>query len=65
MAVHGNPYDGHTLSGVLKQIERVGRKPEHVLVNMGYRGHEYKGEIKVHVDKRRRGRAPPEVCGAG
>jgi IS5 family transposase len=25
---------------------------------MGYRGHDYKGEATVHVDKRRRGRTP-------
>ena len=56
MAVHGNPYDGHTLSDAMEQVERIARKPEHVFVDMGYRGHDYQGEAKVHVDKRRRGR---------
>lgn len=55
-AVHGNPYDGHTLSDALEQVERITRQPEHVFVDMGYRGHGYQGEIEVHVDKRRRGR---------
>jgi IS5 family transposase len=56
MAVHGNPYDGHTLSDTIEQVERVARTPEHVFVDMGYRGHDYQGDIQVHVDKRRRGR---------
>ena len=56
MAVHGNPYDGHTLKDALKQVKRIIREPEHAFVDMGYRSHNYKGETEVHVDKRRRGR---------
>ena len=56
MAVHGNPYDGHTLSETLEQVERIAKKPEHAFVDMGYRGHDYQGTIAVHVDKRKRGR---------
>ena len=56
MALDGNPYDGHTLSDTLKQVERIVRKPEHVFVDMGYRGHGYTGDAAIHVDKRRRGR---------
>jgi IS5 family transposase len=56
MAVHGNPYDGHTLKDALKQVKRVIRAPEHAFVDMGYRGHDYRGDTEVHVDKRRRGR---------
>ena len=55
-AIHGNPYDGHTLSDAIKQVNRLTREPEHVFVDRGYRGHDYEGEIPVHVDKIRRGR---------
>jgi IS5 family transposase len=56
MAKHGNPYDGHTLSEALEQVQRITKTPEHVFVDMGYRGHGYQGEVQVHVDKRKRGR---------
>ena len=56
MAVHDNPYDGHTLKQALRQVKRVIREPEHVFVDMGYRGHNYRGDTQVHIDKRRRGR---------
>ena len=56
MAVHDNPYDGHTLKAALDQVQRVANSPEHAFVDMGYRGHGYSGAVKVHVDKRHRGR---------
>ena len=55
-AFHGNPYDGHTLSDTLTQVGRIGREPDHVFVDMGYRGHGFSGKTEIHVDKRRRGR---------
>ena len=55
-AVHGNPYDGHTLSDTLSQVERMGIRPDQAFVDMAYRGHDYKGSVEVHVDKRHRGR---------
>jgi IS5 family transposase len=55
-AIHGNPYDGHTLPEALKQVERIVQSPQQVFVDRGYRGHDYSGPIEVHVDKQRRGR---------
>ena len=56
LAFKGNPYDGHTLANALNQVERISKKPEHVFVDMGYRGHGCKKKLTIHVDKRRRGR---------
>jgi transposase, IS5 family len=55
-AIHGNPYDGHTLPEALEQVKRIVQLPQQVFVDMGYRGHGYSGPVEVHVDKRRRGR---------
>lgn len=33
----------------------TGKEPEHVYADMNYRGHDYKGDCKVHVASRRRG----------
>jgi IS5 family transposase len=55
-AVHGNPYDGHTLSDTLSQVERISSRPDHAFVDMAYRGHDYEGSVEVHIDKRHRGR---------
>jgi len=49
-ALHGNPYDGHTLAGAIEQIERLTSKtPSDVIVDKGYQGHGYQGEATVHV----------------
>jgi transposase, IS5 family len=49
-ALHGNPYDGHTLSGAIGQVERLtGQTPNAVMVDQGYRGHGYGGSAIVHV----------------
>lgn len=62
-AIHSNPYDGHTLSKALEQVERIAKQPEHAFVDRGYRGHGYNGEVNVHVDKIRRGRIPKSLWG--
>ena len=55
----GNPYDGHTLAAQMKQVESmIGDSVGEVHVDMGYRGHDYEGAAKVHIDKRQRGRTP-------
>ena len=57
LALPGNPYDGHTLSGAIEQVNRLSPlRPDFVFVDRGYRGHDYDGDIAVHVDKVRRGR---------
>lgn len=49
-ALHGNPYDGHTLAGAIEQIEQLAKQtPANVVVDQGYRGHNYQGEATVHV----------------
>ena len=44
-ALHGNPYDGHTLDTALKNAEKISNKPiEKVFVDKGYRGHKVEGK---------------------
>jgi transposase, IS5 family len=55
MALPGNPYDGHTLSAALQQVESLtGTKPERCFVDRGYRGHGIE-DISVHIAGQRRG----------
>jgi transposase, IS5 family len=54
-ALHGNPYDGHTLGGALRQVERIsGQKPQTAFVDLGYRGHGVEGDSEIHVVPRKR-----------
>lgn len=49
-AIHGNPYDGHTLDSSLTQMERLtGKKAKEAYVDRGYRGHGYQGETQVQL----------------
>lgn len=56
-AVHGNPYDGHTLGGILDQVCRLtGWQAQEAYCDQGYRGHGYEGSTAVHiVDRKRKG----------
>ena len=57
-ALHGNPYDGHTLDGAIKQVERItDRQVNEAFVDKGYRGHNYTGDAQVHITGQR-GSAP-------
>lgn len=55
-AVHGNPYDGHTLKGALLGAERIVGKPLYakVGVDLGYRGHGIKERFSVFHPKLKR-----------
>jgi transposase, IS5 family len=53
-ALHGNPYDGHTLADAVLQSERVtGKQVKAVFVDQGYKGHNYTGDGEVHITGRR------------
>lgn len=54
-ALHGNPYDGHTLSGAIEQAERLipgdKKKIEAAFVDQGYQGSACNG-VEIHIVKR-------------
>lgn len=51
----GNPYDGHTLSEALEQVEILtDQRPEMAFVDRGYRGHGVEN-VKVFISGARRG----------
>lgn len=57
-ALPGNPYDGHTLAGIIPAIEQlVGNTIERLHADAGYRGHnappEYKFKVYTSSQKRR------------
>jgi len=57
-ALHGNPYDGHTLKRALDDVrEMVGRSPLRVAVDQGYKGHRLTGHphTAVFITGQRRG----------
>jgi transposase, IS5 family len=48
-ALPGNPYDGHTLSASLDQIEKLtGERPKDCYVDLGYRGH-FETKSTIHI----------------
>ncbi|TWT60686.1 Transposase DDE domain protein [Rubinisphaera italica] len=50
LALHGNPFDGHTLQQAIDQVVKITEvEPAHIMVDRGYRGHDYEGSGKVHV----------------
>ena len=52
-AIHGNPYDGHTLEEVLKEAEFGAKtKINKVYVDKGYRGHSVKDK-EVYISGKR------------
>lgn len=52
-AFEGSPFDGHTLNVCISQMESLtGSHPEDVIVDKGYRGHDYKGTATVRIVNR-------------
>jgi len=60
MALHGKPYDGHTLKSVLSQVTQLtGIKPREVQGDLGYRGHGIKDDdMEIILSRRKRGITP-------
>jgi IS5 family transposase len=55
-ALHGNPYDGHTLKDVIEETEALtGRKIERTYADKGYRGHEAPNPWRVFLSGQKRG----------
>jgi len=54
-ALHGNPYDGHTLKGAHAQVEKLtGVKPAEIFVDKGYRGSQHHPEnVAVYISGRK------------
>lgn len=60
-ALPGSPYDGHTLSGQIEQVERLtGITVARAYVDRGYKGHKHGGKAKVYI-AHTRGIASPTI----
>ena len=53
MALPGNPYDGHTVEAVLKQLKRItGTQPDILIADRGYRGEKDFGTTQLLTPSR-------------
>jgi len=59
-AIHGNPYDGHTLNSSIDQVERLsGQRPQQAFVDQGYKGkNNYPDDIEIMVAGRKKKTTP-------
>jgi transposase, IS5 family len=58
-ALHGNPYDGHTLREAIAGVTAItGLEPERIFVDKGYRGHDYAKPLRVFRSGQKRGLTP-------
>jgi len=49
-ALHGNPFDGHTLGPVIADMTRlIGVEPRRIHVDKGYRGHNHPNKFRVWI----------------
>ena len=60
-ALHGNPFDGHTLKGALKQMRQiVGWDADNAYCDKGYQGNPKQlGETNIHLANRRKSSMKP------
>lgn len=55
-ALHGRPYDGHTLNAAIEHISKLsGKTPKRIFVDKGYTGHNYAEKHNVFKSGQRRG----------
>jgi IS5 family transposase len=55
-ALHGRPYDGHTLAGAIENMEQITNvKPERIYADKGYKGHNYEEKHHVFISGQKRG----------
>ena len=53
LALTGNPYDGHTIDVVLKQLKRItGTRPDILIFDRGYRGEKNFGKTQFLTPSR-------------
>lgn len=58
----GNPYDGHTLSDQIAQVEKLTGCPvKRAYVDRGYRAHDYKGDGDVYISHLSKGITSPTI----
>ena len=49
-ALHGNPYDGHTLGPVIEDMEELtGVEVQRIHLDKGYRGHNHTKKLRVWI----------------
>jgi len=49
-ALHGNPFDGHTLGPVIAELKRqTGVETRHIHVDKGYRGHNHREKFRIWI----------------
>ncbi|EQA60970.1 transposase DDE domain protein [Leptospira alexanderi serovar Manhao 3 str. L 60] len=55
-ALHGNPYDGHTLKNAINQMEKItGFRPKECYVDQGYKGNDHHPvDVEVHLSNKSR-----------
>jgi IS5 family transposase len=55
-AMHGRPYDGHTLARAINQVTALsGKEPGKIYVDRGYTGHNYENKLRVFKSGQKRG----------